>query len=137
MPLPDQNLAQPRERLFFHECKAGIAWSHNRNKHEWVGSRVCRAMHLARQCYGDIASFQTGDDAVTLMIFGLTRDDCPGVLATGMDMRGYFLAGMGVPNDNRRVRRFQNNRPNWLPIRWANKIGNQKYPRCDFHVLPP
>lgn len=92
--------------LFFRECETGVARGDHGDEYEWAVSRVCRAMHLAGQRYGDVSGFQTGNDAVALTIFGLTRDHRPGVLAMGMDMRGDFLPWMGVPDNNRRVRCF-------------------------------
>ncbi len=38
--------------------------------------------------------------AASLIIFSFTRDNCPSILAVRVNMSGYFLPRMGMPNNN-------------------------------------
>ena len=57
-------------------------------------------MHLPRFCYGNISSLQMGDYAASLVIFSFSRDNCPSILAVRVNVSGYFLPRMGMPNNN-------------------------------------
>ena len=65
-------------------------------------------MHLPWLCYGNISGFYQGHHTVTLIILGLTGDHCPSILTVRMDVVGYFLPWMGMPHNNHRFVRFQN-----------------------------
>ena len=58
-------------------------------------------MYLPGFCYGNISCLETSDLATSLIILGFSRDDRPGILAVGMNMSGYFLPWVGMPDNNR------------------------------------
>lgn len=81
-------------------------------------------MYLPGLCNCDVSRRQLRNEASPFVIVGLTGNDGPGILAMRMHVSSYFLARVSVPNDNRCIFSFQNDRPNWFAIGRANIIPN-------------